>query len=370
MKKKLIPFVLFLFVVAYFTYSNFEQREYEWDMPGYLGSLYEVELVERGNIRDSVYAAIENEATKDEFRKIINSNKASEIFWKSDAAFLQQIPYFSIKHTYNALILVFHEIGFSAPMSVLMPNFIFFFFTGILLWLIFDALFPWWAYFNSLISIAILALPWVRQLGQISSPDLLSVFMLLLFVFGLVRNFSLLFQAVVLLNLVLIRPDFIVFVLTYFAGYFLFHWVRNKTLYWSVVVYSGIIFMVYLGLLKFYNYPGWKDVFYDSFVERRGDLSAIPADFTAEQYFIILKNALLNFKKISLVAVVLLMGIFWRTTKIQVWERIFGVLIFANIYLKLAFFPAPAVPRFFVGYLLLLLIWFLFVWSRQLKMIK
>lgn len=56
--------------------------------------------------------------------------------------------------------------------------------------------------------------------------------------------------------------------------------------------------------------------------------------------------------------------IFWKSRKQNLWEKIFALLIFVNIFLKLATFPAPAQTRFFTGYLLMLFIWLIYVWNK------
>lgn len=362
MNNKVFNFSVIIIFTAIFSYFNFQNREYDWDMPGYLGCLFETEY--RGNIEkihQKTYSSIEKEAPEKAFQKIqgkIFDNKATSKFYESPSAFYEQLPYYKIKPAYNFLIFMFYKSGFSPPLSVLLPNIFTYFLSGILLFLIFSEIFPKRNFVAALFSICILIFPPFRYLSTIASPDMLALFFMFLFIFSVIKKSPLFFQFLALLGLILARPDYIVFVLSYFGIYFLYNLFKTKKIDWKPMIFLIISGGIYMAVLKIYNYPGWDDVFYDSFIKRRPILSQESPDFTMKEYIeIILKN-IINFKKITLSGL-LFSGICFYFSK-NIWAKIFTIFLLLNIYLKFIFFPASGEYRFFLGYLILLFIWMLY----------
>jgi hypothetical protein len=48
--------------------------------------------------------------------------------------------------------------------------------------------------------------------------------------------------------------------LTYIMAVFLFYYFKEKKIDISYVVQGSILLVMYLAIIKFYHYPGWKDV--------------------------------------------------------------------------------------------------------------
>ncbi|WP_435522425.1 hypothetical protein [Chryseobacterium indoltheticum] len=148
---------------------------------------------------------------------------------------------------------------------------------------------------------------------------------------------------------------FVAFVFKYFN--------ENKQINYSLILQGFSIAVIYIAIIKYYNYPGWKDLFYDSFFYRRPIISAEKADFTFQKYFDFLLFKLINFKKITLSSLILV-GLTFYFSK-DWWIRILSLLFFANIYIKFVFFPDSANLRFFLGFVLLLFIVFLYTLSKK-----
>jgi hypothetical protein len=122
----------------------------------------------------------------------------------------------------------------------------------------------------------------------------------------------------------------------------------------------------YLGIVKFYHYPGWADVFYDSFIHRRLYISKENPVFTISQYLEVVTANLKNFKKISLLAIMFLgFSLYFSKTA---WEKWFAGFIFLNIYLKFLFFPMAGEYRFFIGYILIMAIWLIKILRNKKRM--
>lgn len=338
-------------------YLNFQQREYGWDMPGYLGSYYQVENPKNNlKIQENVYAAIKEEAPKFQYDKMVDfhqSGKWKDFISKNETAFNLQIPYYSIKVFYIFLIFLFHKIGFSLPIATFLPNLVSFFILGFLLFSLFREILSGKKLWSFILTVLLLFIPPLRYLATIPSPDMLAILFLTWFAYSVVKKQELFVQFMILLLVIFSRPDFIIFAITYLALYFFYDFYRKRKINWAPIIFGAIMMVAYFSILKINSYPGWKDVFYDSFIQRR-KLVTGTANFSVQQYLDVIKTNIVNFKKITLIAIAALFAVFYCSK--ELWVRIFTLFLFVNIYLKFLFFPAAGEYRFFAGFLLLLFI--------------
>lgn len=210
----LFPLLSVLLFTGFLSFKNFENREYSWDMPGYLGGVFKTDRSNKKEIRSAVYSSIEKEASNNEMNLITgvtNDNKSTSVFYKSADAFYEQIPYYQIKHSYNAIIYVFyHYFGFSAPQSVLVPNVIFYFLFGVTIFLIFSEIFRTNRWISAIFTFLVLVFPTSRYLSEIPSPDMMTVFLLALFLLSVIKEYPKFLQFLILINLLLVRPDYVI----------------------------------------------------------------------------------------------------------------------------------------------------------------
>lgn len=356
MKTKISYLLLFAISVFLF-WLNFQQREFNWDLLGYMGSYYELQSPnDDSKILYKVYSNLKNEAPKPSFEQLNGYGKSGD--WmnfvsKNPDAFRQQISYYSIKVLYVALGSVFLKLGFSPAFSFFLPNLLAYFIFGFLLFEIFRIIFRQQIFLPLVFTLLIIALPPVRYLGTIATPDMLIVLFSTWFILAIFKKQNLWFQALILLLIVLTRPDMVLFALSYLGFYFLFDLFKNKKWNFSTIISAIIIFCIYIGILKINNYPGWNDVFYDSFLQRRNFLTE-PAIFSFQDYKDVLFSNLYNFKKIGITSVLLLLTVLFLSQKLRI--RLFAIMVFFNIFLKFVFFPAPGEFRFFLPFLLILFV--------------
>lgn len=352
-----IDLFILLAVSLVLFYFNFQQREYGWDMPGYLGSYFLVENPTNSlDIQENVYSIIKSEAPKYQYDKMIGFHQEgnwNDWISKNEAAFNLQIPYYSIKVFYVFLIFCFHQVGFSLPIAAFLPNLISFFLFGFFLYLIFKEILGGKKLLPLFLTLFLLLIPPFRYLATIPSPDMLTVLFQTWFAFSVLKKHKLYIQFMILMLVIFSRPDFIIFGISYLGIYFLYGFFQKGKIDWKAVLFGMIMIGVYFLILKINNYPGWKDVFYDTFIQRRRLITG-NADFTFHEYWQILISNLINFKKITVIAIGLLAAVFYFSK--DLWVRSLAVVLVFNIYLKFAFFPAPGEYRFFIGFLLLLLI--------------
>jgi hypothetical protein len=364
-----ISFVFTLFVLVFLTFRSYKNRVYDWDMPGYIGCLFSSEFPDSPKkVHDFTYKSIKKEASDFQFKDIIgldkiSPGKAKNFFYKNTEAFTEQIAYYKLKIGYNFLISILYKAGLSAPMSVLWISIISCFFSGLLLFYIIKIIFPE-NYFLPLVFTCLLSvLPPVFHMSTTPSPDMLTFLFLLIFAAALLKKCNSWIIFSVLLLLILIRPDYIIFALSYFVTTIIFNFFSVKKFDFLYLFQAFILFTLYVFIVKYYEYPGWKEVFYDTFIERRPLIAAKSADFGVREYFEILFIKLINFKKITLAALSLIVLIFYFSK--DLWIRVYSSFLFLSIYIKFLFFPASSDTRFFIGFVVLLFVMFLFALSKK-----
>ncbi|WP_315053508.1 hypothetical protein [Chryseobacterium indoltheticum] len=360
-----LSFLFFIVGLSFLTFSCYQNRVYDWDMPGYLGSVYSWEFPDDAKkVQEKVYSDIEKEASKAEFNDIVHSNYPNEVFYADYTAFGEQLPYYNIKIGFNAAVYFLYKLGFSGPHSVLLVNIFSYFISGLLLFYMLKLFFPKNHFIAPLLSLFIFWLPPVRDMAQNPTPDMLVFVFLMLFIISVLQKKSELLQFIFLLCCVLIRPDYVIFAISYLFVVLVIKYLKeDKQISYSLIIQGFSIVIIYVAIIKYYNYPGWKDVFYDSFIYRRPIISAQKAEFTFQAYWDLVVFKLINFKRITLVSIVLLCSTFYLSK--DTWLRVLAILFFANIYIKFLFFPQGGTLRFFIGFVVLLLIIFLNALSKK-----
>lgn len=367
-----LSFLFIISILAALTFWNYQNRVYDWDMPGYLGSMYTSEFPNSPDkVRIITYDEIKKEAPADHYTDIIGIKQwdiPRQYFVKNTQSFTEQLPYFQIKVGYIFVITIFYKLGLSSPMAVLFTSLISYFFSGLLLFYILKLLFPkkYWVAIG--LTVAAMLLPPMAHMSRTPTPDMFIFQFILIFIIGLIKKWSKWGMFVLLFAITFIRPDYITFTLTYIIAVFLFYYFREKKIDASLIAQSIVLLVMYLAIIKFYHYPGWKDVFYDTFIERRAIISTHPIEVSLKDYLSIIYIKIIYFKKVTLSVSIMIAVVFWRSK--DAWIRMISVLFLANVYIKFFFFPQPAALRFFFPFIFPLFIMMLYVLSKKYNDLK
>ncbi|SHE86930.1 hypothetical protein [Chryseobacterium takakiae] len=361
----------FFFIVITITalsFWNYKNRVYDWDMPGYIGSLYTLKFPDAPDtIRKLTYSEIQKKAPEDQFRDIIGIKKpadnARQAFANNTRAFMEQLPYYQVKAGYNLGILILYQLGLSSPDAVTFLSIISYFISGLILFYIIKIIFPENYILTTALTIVIMLLSPMTSMSRMTTPDMFILQFLLIFMIGLLKKWNKWAMFSILLAITFTRPDYIPFTLSYLAAAGIYEYVNNKKTEMAFVLQGVILFILYIAITKFYGYPGWKHLFYDTFIYRREFISGSPPDFSLKDYFNVIFVKIINFKKVTLISVVLLISTFFLSK--DSWIRTLVVFILINIYIKFLFFPHSAGLRFFFGYIVLLVILFLYALSKK-----
>ncbi|MDR6372818.1 hypothetical protein J2795_003767 [Chryseobacterium bernardetii] len=367
-----LSFLFIISILALLTFWNYQNRVYDWDMPGYMGCMYTSEFPDSPDkVRIITYEDIKKEAPAEHYTDIIGIKQwdiPRQYFVKNTQSFTEQLPYFQIKVGYILVITLFYKLGFTAPMAVLFTSLISYFFSGILLFYILKLLFPKKYWLAIIVTVVAMLLPPMTYMSRVSTPDMFIFQFMLIFMIGLIKKWNNWAMFVLLFAITFIRPDYITFTLTYIIAVFFFHYFREKKIDVSFIAQGIVLLAMYLAIIKFYHYPGWKDLFYDTFIDRRPIISTHPIDVSLKDYLSIIYIKIIYFKKVTLSLAIMIGVIFWRSK--DAWVRMIAVLFVVNVYIKFFFFPQSAALRFFFPFIFPVFIVMLYVLSRKYNDLK
>lgn len=362
-----ISFLVVLLALVYLTFWNYKNRVYDWDMPGYIGTVYTWKFPNNPKkVHELTFSSIKKEAFDLHYKDLVGTSpidKTRQIFENNTQAFTEQLPYFQIKPGYNLVIAFFCKLGFSAPTSVLLVSEISYFFSCLLIFYILKILFPENYIIAIFITLAAALLPPMTYMSRVSTPDMFIFLFMLLFIIAIIKSWHKWLLFLLLFGITFIRPDYITFTLTYIFVIALYSHFKEKKIDPTVIIQGVILLLLYVCVIKYYSYPGWKDLFYDSFIYRRPIISSQPADFTLNDYLEIIYIRIIYFKKVTLSVLIMISIIFWLSK--DVWVRVISLLFLINVYIKFFFFPQSAALRFFFPFIFPLFIMMLYTISKK-----
>lgn len=362
-----ISFFFIVIIIAALSFWNYKNRVYDWDMPGYIGCLYTLKFPDAPDkIRTLTYKEIQKKAPEDQFRDILGikpADKARQAFAKNTRAFNEQLPYYQIKVGYNLGILILYESGLSSPDAVTVLSVISYFISGLLLFYILKIIFPENYILAVILTIAIMLLPPMTYMSRVAMPDMFIMQFLLVFMIGLIKKWKKWIIFVILFAITFTRPDYVPFTLSYLAIAAGYEYLKNKKINLNFIIQAIILFIVYVAIMKMFGYPGWKHLFYDTFIYRREFISGSSPNFSFNEYLSIIYEKIIYFKKVTVTSVGLVMLTFYLSK--DIWIRTLAVFVLVNIYIKFMFFPHSSGLRFFFGYIVLLIIIFLYVLGKK-----
>lgn len=85
----------------------------EWDMLAYAASADAMDGGSAELIHERAYSELEERLSAEEFNKITNGNHYRQVMYKDAEAFSEQLPYYSIRVTFNALLAKLNGVGMS-----------------------------------------------------------------------------------------------------------------------------------------------------------------------------------------------------------------------------------------------------------------
>ncbi len=208
--KNLILVILFISFTTFISIYSIIKADYNWDIIGYIGSVYSLENSDTNSVHQKTYESIKNALTEDNFKRLTTNNKYREDLTICAKCFYQTLPFYKIKPLYILLIYLFHKLNINIVLSPLLISAIFYFLSCIIIYVWLTKI------FNNIIFIFFIAgffniMPYLLNSASNSTPDSLSGFIVLLALYFLVLKRSLyLFLSLMIIS-IFTRPDNILF---------------------------------------------------------------------------------------------------------------------------------------------------------------
>lgn len=337
--------------------------QYNWDMVPYIGVAQSYISADKKEIHRNTYDQIQKNLSKEQFNQIIGADQPTpnyrSLVYENKEYFSQQLPFYSVKPLYPALILALKSIGVnfvSASVWVSRISFLLCMLV-ILIWL--DRYLR-----KESASLAFLLILFSQAsvfFSRFSTPDSLSGFFFLLCSYLLFAAKKPVQSILLFPLLILARPDNLIIVLLFSAYIFLFHsskriWASGAVVtmgvqYWAQTILSG-------------NY-GWGALFYHSFYGAMVQPSAYVSQLKMMDYFntYIAQLHTLDTKTLIWWILVALVIAFFRFRNFGLKDRNLYLSIINVIYMSAHWilFPSQNDRLLFISYLLIVLLGFITV---------
>jgi hypothetical protein len=262
-----------LYMLAFASYIA-QRPSYSWDMLAYMAIALHYGGTPVARIHDQSYAALDAALPPDQLDALEGRGTVDPEFRQAVAAdsdsFLAQLPFYSVKPAYPALMAVLHGTGLGLIDSGVAVSAAAYFGIGMLLYVWFSR---WMAPFLAFIVMALLVLdPFLVILARNVGPDVLSVFVLLAGVYLAIERDRPLTSVVFLIGSIAIRPENILY-----AGAFIIYlgWL-GKLAPSRIIMCLAAVAVLYAGLVQFSGNYGWRTQFYYTFIKKSADAGASP----------------------------------------------------------------------------------------------
>ena len=264
--------------MAFFATYLATRPSYDWDTIAYMAVALHMEGVPNDRLHDETYGLIRaalpqawvdnltGNLTPDAVAVAHATTTMGNIDLRQDWAahsesFLAQLPFFSVKPLYPALMAVGNVFGVSLITSGLVISAIAYFLIGMLFFVWFAECMP---PFIALGTAALLILnPWLVVLARSVGTDIFSIAFLLFGAYFAIRDRPMLSASIFALS-ILARPENSVY-----AGMFLLYLgVTRKLTVLQTLGFLIATFAFYAGVSQFGANYGWKTLFYFVFINR------------------------------------------------------------------------------------------------------
>lgn len=275
---KACPLALGFSIIALILYAS--TPKYNWDMLPYIAvsQLYLMKNVDE--IHNIAYKDVKKNIPRERFDRLTEIGRKGTYrndLYKNPTDFYRQLPFYSVKPLYPALIEILHELGFSLTRASIFISKISMIFVSVVsfLWML--------AYMNRLNSIIAIVLifstPGVLNFAGYSTPDPLFALIFIATIYvTLIRDRSR-YVCVFWPLLVLCRPDAILFIIPHFL--YLIMGKKEIVFYTFIAVLIVLQYIVQTALSG--NY-GWHVLFYHSFVKPLLDPTEANTNLNISQY--------------------------------------------------------------------------------------
>ncbi len=241
-------------------YNAFARPIYDWDMIAYVGVVYSMTESDPVTIQAKTYAEVKQSVSESGYQALSAGSEYKTAVANRPELFVQQLPFYSVKPAYPALMLVLHKIGINLVAAGLAISRIAYVLTGVLLffWILRYHALP----YALLVAALLVSLPFFVSLPRMISPDALSTLFFLCAFFLLIERKNVLLSLLVAVLAITVRPDNILLAGLLFV--FAFTGYPQHRVWYAASLAAGVgLYLVQVNMSG--NY-GWQTLMYHSFV--------------------------------------------------------------------------------------------------------
>ena len=286
LKKSLLLFVYVLFLLLIGLYA-FRKPAYNWDMLAYIAIVIKIDHHYDSNLIHKITYNTARENIPPGAYGYLSTGPYREKMATSSAGFYAQLPFYAVKPLYIGMIYLFYKIGFSLPISTVMPSILAYLLTGLLLlhWLKkYVTLF-----YASIAGLLVMYSTFMISIARISTPDSLSAFLLFAAFYFIIEKPSIMFLFIFLLLSVFARIDNIVtcfFILSFL--FFTGKWQKKISFKQYLLMLSSLVVAYFFITLMTVRPFGWDLLYYPTFIHHFNLSREFHPAFSLKEYIALL----------------------------------------------------------------------------------
>ncbi len=263
-KRFFVGLTAVILAATFFSIYYAQRPAYNWDMIAYMAVALIDSGVPEAEVHQKTYAALSD--VPEAARKPLIEDGAYRVnVAKDPAKFLSELPFYSVKPLYPALMSVLYRAGVGlATASIVVSAAAY---AG--LCILFFVWFSRWAAVavTAPLVVCIALTPFLTQIARVSTPDMLSTFLVLLGTYVVFEKERSGWGAAILILAITARPDCIIYLWWIFCYLLLIR--RVSLLGFAAACAAAGLF--YLGQTWFSGNYGWKILMYYTFVDYNMD---------------------------------------------------------------------------------------------------
>lgn len=269
---------LVILSVTYFQ-SQRQPAYFNWDMIPYIGLAQHWSGKSIPDAHQETFRLIKSKVTDNQFQALTSGGAYHEGVYKNPVFLQNQFPFYAVKPAYPIMLILLDNLGVDMVTASVGISVISYFLIALLL--------LYWLSRHVPITFAVISIaalvstPVLSNLARFSTPDALSVFVVLLALLHIIELRRPLIGWLLMLFAVTVRPDNVI-LLTLFALWSLYY---NPVSRRFVLIILPLAILMYFTQKYFSGNYSWPVFFYHAFVEQMLDPSAQDVTLPLRQYF-------------------------------------------------------------------------------------
>jgi len=283
-------FFIYMVIMLLVSIYSFKKPEYNWDILPYMAVI----LLYDGNsniekIHKDVYTIAKQDAPETVFSKLDGSASAyRKSIFTDPAEFNLQLPFYVVKPLYTGVGYLFYKCGLSLPKATIIPSVISFFLISLLVFLWIREYYS--QVFTFAFSTLLMLSPFMLEAVKLSTPDLVSAFLILGGLYSYIEKNNFNLTALFLLLSVFARLDNIIPVAFITIAIFFIENRKENLMPWKYILFTILVLASYFLVSWQAHSQGWSILYYPDFATHLNPYYYIHRPFSLTGYIRLFKS--------------------------------------------------------------------------------